>query len=103
MAISSDKCAEMQVKITSEDGILYRGNAVSISFNSFNGQMQILPNHMPLIAKLMRGDVVVRDSSGLVNNIKCSEGFVRFNQNKCVVMIESSMNIAESKPVANAS
>lgn len=56
--------ATLKVKILSHDGCQFDDEISSLNAPSVNGPLGILPNHIPLITTLVKGDVVLHQTDG---------------------------------------
>ncbi|MBN1405116.1 MAG: F0F1 ATP synthase subunit epsilon [Candidatus Omnitrophica bacterium] len=52
------------VDIVSPDGVIYKGETVSLVVPSQIGYMGILADHAPLAASLAKGDIILTDDAG---------------------------------------
>ncbi len=53
-----------RLEIITPDGMAYDGDVVSVTLPTAEGEITILPNHIPLIAVVVPGTIVVRDKEG---------------------------------------
>ncbi len=51
---------KIQIKIATPEKLIFESAADSVTFPSAEGEMTVLPGHMPLVARLLSGDIVVR-------------------------------------------
>jgi F-type H+-transporting ATPase subunit epsilon len=87
---------EIRMKIVSETGETFRGFVKSISVPSFNGEITVLPNHIPIISKLRDGVVIANDVNGTGHKFKIATGFLMFNNNSCLITVEQLEEISNA-------
>jgi len=75
----------MKLQILSLAGTLFEGDTDSVSLPSSNGEITILPNHIPLITLLQKGDVKFSNKNEQ-KNITIEGGFAEVNGEKVVVL-----------------
>ena len=64
--------------------ILYQGEASSVFLPGDHGEFVILPLHAPIVSLLKPGEVVVNWEE----RINITRGMVKFDENKCVIVVE---------------
>ncbi|RHJ93500.1 F0F1 ATP synthase subunit epsilon [Parabacteroides bouchesdurhonensis] len=77
----------MNLEILSPEGVVYQGNAESVSFPGVEGQFDVLPKHAPLIAALTKG-VIVYSVKGIEQKKEVEGGFVEIKDDHLSVCIE---------------
>ena len=76
----------MQLVIVSPEKKVLEEECVSITLPTTEGQITILPNHIPLFALLSPGEVIVRQKDGIETNLIVGSGFVNFSQNRLILL-----------------
>ena len=56
--------AEMSVELVAPDRLLWSGTATFVFARTTEGEIGILPHHIPLVAELVEGEMVRIDSAG---------------------------------------
>jgi F-type H+-transporting ATPase subunit epsilon len=75
-------------------------DAKSVYLPGANGDMQILENHIPVLAALKTGNIIIERKSGGKINIALDTGFVQFSDNNMVILIEkTSLSPEELKEI----
>ena len=78
----------MQVEIVGVQAPIFSGEAEMLFAPAVDGEVGILPNHMPFLTQLNSGEVVVR-SSGEDTHFFITKGFLRVRNNKAVVLADT--------------
>ena len=86
------------VEILTPDQTIFKHEASEVTFPSYEGQMGILKDHIPLITFLRPGRVMVYgEDKNLLKAFFVSGGFAEVNPEKCIVLAESVDEINELK------
>jgi len=75
----------MEVVLVSPKRELFKGQADCVTLRGLRGEMQILPNHAPMLAALTDGSVIVEGLSGR-KEFKIMSGFVEVHKNLVTVL-----------------
>ncbi len=86
--------------IISPQGTVFDGKASSVTLPSSTGEITILANHMPLLAKLAEGEVAIRND-GEDRSIVIGGGFLEVTPGGAVVLSDYAVR-AESIELAKA-
>jgi len=87
----------MNLYIYSLGKTIYEGAAVSVTLPTKSGQISVLPEHVPLITALAKGDIVVRGAAaagaatGSVSaerSFPISGGFAEVKKDKIIVLAD---------------
>lgn len=54
----------INIHIAKVDQVLFTGNSVSVTLPAIEGEVTILPNHIPLVTPLKAGRITVRTQDG---------------------------------------
>ena len=75
--------------ISKHDGNTLRSKCESVLFQTENGLMQILANHIPTIASIVSDSIIeiVEDKANKIVVKVESNGFLTFNQNECLITL----------------
>lgn len=79
-------------KIITPEKIVYEGEVQKITLPVKEGDVTILPEHIPYIAALKAGEVVVRDDADMVHALAISGGFIEFHDNTLVLLADTAEN-----------
>ena len=75
----------MEVVLVTPQKELFKGKAKCISLRGLKGEMQILPNHAPILAVLAAGRVIIEAVSGL-EQFEISSGFVEVHKDLVTIL-----------------
>lgn len=90
----------MQVKVVTPDKSFFDGKADSCVLPAFDGEVGILPNHAPMIARMGHGVARVTEG-GKTTRVAVYGGFVKI-QNDEVVVLAGGAATAEGSDMASA-
>ena len=76
----------MHLSIYSLKQILFQDEAVSLNVKSVDGELTILPNHIPLITELVLGDLKIIDKNEKKHVIPINSGFLEVNPEEVKVL-----------------
>jgi F-type H+-transporting ATPase subunit epsilon len=76
---------KFEMEILSPEGIVFKGEAVSVSFPTAGGTITVLSGHTNLITKLNSGEVIIKTTSG-IKKITVSGGFIEVINNNVNVV-----------------
>lgn len=74
---------------------LYEQEVSSVTLPVKEGQITVLSNHTPYIGALQAGEITVRNNDEKEEYIAISGGFVEFNKNRLVVLVETAEKSTE--------
>jgi len=83
-----------KLKLIAPDGVKYEGEVCEVSLPTPDGQISILPDHMPLISLLAPGEIVLKTSGK--EHFLATEGGVVEISNNAVKILADSAESAES-------
>ena len=76
---------EIDVLILSPTGVIFEGQAGSITLPGEQGVFEVLPFHKAILSRLVSGTLFVGEQS-----ISIRRGLVSVNQNKVTIIVEES-------------
>lgn len=80
--------ATFHVNIVSADKNIYSAEVISLIVPSALGYLGILANHAPLVARLGRGKIIIRDSHGQPKIIEIGgSGFMEVLKNSVSIIL----------------
>ncbi len=79
-------------KIITPTGIIHDSNPISITIDTLDGQLTILPNHTPILVPIRAGEVVIRNNQNEEISLAVHDGFLE-------VLRESIVNILVDEAV----
>ena len=74
----------LEISVITPDGLLFQGKAHSVTFPGEKGVFEVLPQHKPLLSRLIRGMIVI-DSRA----IAVRRGIVKLGLNKLIAIVET--------------
>ena len=90
----------MKEKIISPDKTILKLEANEVTIPSYEGQMGILNNHIPLITFLRPGIIVIKNNSE--KKFYVEEGTVEFSNNNLLILTSTARDLANlDKVLAN--
>lgn len=81
---------------TAKNKLFDKIEAKSVYLPSISGDLQILNNHIPLIAALRSGTIIIEKNSGDKIKIKVDAGYIQFADNELIAVIQK-LNLTEAE------
>lgn len=86
---------KLNVKVVSQERELLRESVDSLTAQTTEGEITILPGHIPLFTKLGTGELVYR-TNGIQNSIIVSRGFLTVApNNEITIMADTALHARE--------
>lgn len=98
--MSSDQT--IQFEIATPERVVYRNQIRQATLPTVDGEITILPNHIPLVALLKMGVAMLRLPDGQIEYLAIEGGFVEISVNKIVVLADTAEMASEIDPEAVA-
>ena len=76
----------MKLKIAKIDQKIFDGEFQSVVLPGGRGELEIFPDHAPLLSSLQKGKIVYT-VGGEKNEIEIEKGFVEVNKNEVIVVL----------------
>ena len=80
------------VEIISPDKSILKSEAVEVTIPSYEGQMGILKDHIPLITFLRPGLIIIKENSG-EKKFFIEDGTVEFSNNNLLILTSTAKNL----------
>lgn len=77
----------MHVVVAKVDEILFEGEAASLHAPGSSGDMTVLPEHMPLVTTLKKGDVTVHAKNGEAKTFAIDGGILEVRHDGATVIL----------------
>jgi len=77
------------LKLIAPDGVKYEQEATEVILPTDRGEIGVLPNHMPLIALLKPGEIVIKNGSS-THNLATEGGLVEVANNVVKVLADTA-------------
>lgn len=88
----------LQVSVVTPEGAVLDLEARSATFPAYDGEMGILPNHAPLLAKLGIGVLKVVAATSETHRLYVDGGFAQVADNKLSLLTEQAKPLDELDP-----
>ena len=82
------------VEIISPDNLILESEATEVTIPSYEGQMGILKDHIPLITFLRPGLIIIKKNNE-ERNFFVEEGTVEFSKNKLLILSSTARNLED--------
>ena len=82
----------LTLEIVTPDATVYSEEVDHVVVPTTNGKIDILPNHVPIIDKLLAGDLKV-EKKGVFEYLAVSTGFVEVYSNKVSILTDEAIHI----------
>ncbi len=79
---------KLTVEVVSPEKRVWSGEATSVSARTVDGDIGILPNHIPLLGVLVPGVVTVHAADGSTPDFVMAGGFISVNHNRVSILGE---------------
>lgn len=83
-------------ELVSLDGIKFSGDAYEVLLPTLDGEIGVLPGHMPLISVATTGVISIRknatDKDDMMDHFAISGGVIEVNDNKLSVLVDEADN-----------
>jgi len=83
--------SELFVHFVSPFGVIYEGEALSITLPSVGGEIGILKDHQPIFAALKSGSVQIKTSKGEKKKFDIESGYFSVNANDVEITVNESI------------
>jgi len=82
------------LEIVTPDATVYSEKVDHVVVPTANGKIDILPHHVPIIDKLIAGDLKV-ERNGTVEYLAVSSGFIEVYSDKVSILTDEAINISD--------
>src|SRR5947207_14309009 len=89
----------LKLEIVTPDGVTYAENVEMVTLPASEGEMGVYPNHVPLLTKVVAGEVTAR-RNGRDEWLAVGEGFVEITAERVAILTDMAIraeNIDEVK------
>ncbi|MDQ7045329.1 MAG: ATP synthase F1 subunit epsilon [Sulfurimonas sp.] len=83
----------LKLEILTPNGIIFDGNAVSVTLPGEEGEFGVLPNHSSLSTLLEAGVIDIEKDDKTVESILINWGVVNVDEEKVIVLVEGAVAI----------
>jgi F-type H+-transporting ATPase subunit epsilon len=85
---------KLQFEIITPERVVYKDEVNQVTLPTVEGEITVLPNHIPLIAILKPGEIVAK-KDGEEIAMACSTGFIEITPKKVVVLADTAEKVEE--------
>lgn len=89
----------LTLEIVTPDAKVYSEEVDHVVVPTTSGKIDILPNHVPIIGKLIPGDLKV-EKNGSLDFLAVSSGFVEVYSNKVSILTDEALIVSETDDAA---
>ena len=89
----------LTLEIVTPDAKVYSEEVDHVVVPTTSGKIDILPNHVPIIGKLIPGDLKV-EKNGTLDYLAVSSGFVEVYSNKVSILTDEALRVSETDNTA---
>ena len=89
----------LTLEIVTPDAKVYSEEVDHVVVPTTSGKIDILPNHVPIIGKLIPGDLKV-EKYGSLDYLAVSSGFVEVYSNKVSILTDEALIVSETDDAA---
>jgi F-type H+-transporting ATPase subunit epsilon len=80
----------MTVEVVTPERVVYSGQAEMVIARGVNGELGIMPNHMPLVTPLKTAPVQIKVEGDQVERMAVSGGFMEVRGDKVTILAETA-------------
>lgn len=84
----------LRFKIVTPEKVIYENEISQITIPTMNGEITVLPDHIPLVSVLKAGELKIKDKDG-EHNLAVSGGFLEVKGNNEIVILADHAERAE--------
>jgi len=90
----------MKLEVVTPAGIVYTGDVRMVTMPAVEGQIGVFARHMPLLTRIVPGEILVRTSTGAEDVLAVGEGLVAITSDHIGIVTDMAIeakNIDEAK------
>lgn len=80
---------QINLKITTPEGITFEDNVDSITIPTKTGEITVLPNHIPMVSVVVPGEIIVK-KDGKEEYMSVSTGFLEIGKNTLTLLADTA-------------
>lgn len=88
----------IKFEIATPERVVYKNQVRQVTLPAIEGEITILPSHVPLITLLKSGVVVVNSADDQIEYLAVQGGFVEVSVNKVVILADTAEMASEIDP-----
>lgn len=78
---------EIKFEIVTQVSAVYAAAVASVTLPGANGELQVLPGHLPFLTLIRPGTVIAKDTSGTERTFAVSEGYAEVSDNEVTLIV----------------
>ena len=83
--------ATLKFTIVTPDAVVYSRDVQMVTLPGIEGQIGVLPGHVPLLTQIVPGELIVRDSEGLETFLAVGEGLVEVTGTRVAIVTDMAV------------
>lgn len=83
--------AELQVEIVAADHFVWSGPAKLVKARSVDGEIGVLPGHVPMLSVLAAGDLEIDPVSASRFTVQIDGGFFSVDSDRVVIVVDNAV------------
>jgi F-type H+-transporting ATPase subunit epsilon len=90
----------MKLEVVTPDGVAYTADAQLVTMQAADGQIGVFAHHMPLLTRILPGEILVRTGAGAEEVLAVGEGLVTVTADHVGIVTDMAIeakNIDEAK------
>jgi len=84
----------IKFKIVTPERVVYEDAVDQVTVPTTEGEITVLPNHIPLVSILRPGELLIKKGND-EKNIAVSSGFVQVNKNEVIILADTAEHAEE--------
>jgi F-type H+-transporting ATPase subunit epsilon len=80
----------VKVEVVTPERVVYSGEAQIVVAKGVEGELGILPNHIPMVTPLIIAPVQIKKEDGTSDTLAVSAGFMEVRKDKITILAESA-------------
>ncbi len=85
----------LKFKIVTPEKVIYENEVLQVTIPTMNGEITVLPNHIPLVSVLKAGELKIKDNAG-EHHLAVSGGFLEVRgNNEIVILADHAERVAD--------
>lgn len=90
----ADAARTMKVRLITPERVLFEDEATSVSMNTLDGRIEVLPHHIALISILQPGELIIKHGNE-PKPVVVSGGFVEVSNNEVTILADTAEHVHE--------
>jgi F-type H+-transporting ATPase subunit epsilon len=84
----------MKLRMVTPERLLFEDEVHGVTANTLMGQITVLPQHIPLVAVLKPGEILIRHN-GETKPVVVSGGFLEVGENEVIILADTAEHVHE--------